>query len=184
MRAALAAVFAVILAAPSWAGGLAEHWTWTHVRWANESGRALLVEGVRRSAVVRNLVDDLEHSDVIVYVSGVMSAAPGAAGGCAEGVAAHLAFATAAGGLRYLHITLDTWRAGGWDAIPLLGHELQHALEVAAAPEVKDVWSFERLYFRIGWPSGQRAYETDLARATGRRIQEELLMVRAVRNPG
>jgi hypothetical protein len=102
----------------------------------------------------------------------------------AEDAAAHLAFAAAAAGTRYLHITLDTWRAGGWDAVPLLGHELQHALEVAAAPEVKDIWTFERLYFRIGWRSGTGAYETELARTTGRRIQEELQMAQAARPRG
>lgn len=179
--AAVVAGLIVLLASQANAGPSPERWPWAHTRWANESGRLLLVKAVDQSAVVRCLVEDLERSDVFVYVKGEMSLIDGAPKGGQQAAAAHLVFGVAAGGIRYLHVTVDTWLAGGWDAVPLLGHELQHALEVAAAPEVRDQRSFETLYSRIGWQSGTQTYETDRARATGRRIQNELLMARAAR---
>jgi hypothetical protein len=179
MRAALIAAVAILLANLASAEPSVERWAWTHVRWSNASGQALLIDAAHRSALLRTLLEDLERSDVIVYVRGDMALSCGTPTGGAEAPAAHLAFASATGKVRYLHVTIDTWRAGFWDAIPLLGHELQHALEVAAAPDVRDERSFERLYFRIGWQSGVHAYETDRARNTGRRILEELVMAAA-----
>jgi hypothetical protein len=174
MRAALVVALVAIFATHVIANDRTGPWPWTHARWANEPGRRLLVEGARRSALIKGILDNLERTDVIVFVIAQMSPS-----GESEAAKAHLCFATAAGGIRYLHVTVDTWRAGEWDSIPLLGHELQHALEVAAAPEVRDVRSFEALYSRIGWQSGAVKFETDLARVTGRRIQSELLWAKA-----
>jgi hypothetical protein len=137
-----------------------------------------LVEGARRSALVRGILEDLERSDVIVHVMARASSSAGS-----EEPKAYLCFAASAGAVRYLHVTVDTWRAGKWESIPLLGHELQHALEVARAPEVRDRRTFEAFYNRIGWQSGAQRFETDLARATGRRIQAELYWAKAI-DPG
>ena len=41
------------------------------------------------------------------------------------------------------------------DTIALIGHELRHALEVAAAPEVRDQKGLMELYQRIGEPGGK-----------------------------
>ncbi len=69
--------------------------------------------------------------------------------------------------------------AGGRDAAELAGnhqpqqvawlaHELQHALEVAAATEVRDVEGLRRLFARIGTDLGNGQFETDAAVAVGK----------------
>ena len=69
-------------------------------------------------------------------------------------------------------------------AIALLGHELAHAVEVAADASVVDHASFERLYRRIGdrciTRGATRGYDTRAARDAGDRIFAEL---RAFRPP-
>lgn len=174
MRRAVIAAIVVLLAVPA-LGADGGRWPWAHTRWGNEPGRVLLAEGARRSALIRQILTDLDRTDVIVHVAAGMQIAEPAA------PPAHLEFVAAAGKLRYLRVTVNTWRAGEWDAIPLLGHELQHALEVAGAADVRDLRTFERLYYRIGWRTGAGAFETELARTMGRRVQEELLWAKRVK---
>jgi hypothetical protein len=174
MRVPVAFVLAGLAAASLAVGQPAPRWPWTHTRWANPAARALLDDAVRRSSLVRGLLQDLEHTDLVVHVG-----VKGPDGGASQDPQAHLSFAAAVGRTRYLQIIVCVGRLGPWDPIPLLGHELQHAIEVAGAPEILDAKSFERFYQRIGWQSGSRSFETDLARSTGRRIQEELLWARA-----
>ena len=49
------------------------------------------------------------------------------------------------------------------DRIALLGHELRHATEVAAAPDVRDEAALARLIARIGWAKSRGQFETDAA---------------------
>ena len=70
-------------------------------------------------------------------------------------------------------------RAGVAAAIALLGHELEHASEVAADASVVDRDSFELLYLRIGdgpcrGTTGARRYDTKAAREATRQILAEL----------
>lgn len=169
MRAALTALIATMCTVGGLANEPPAQWPWSHTRWGNEAGRVILAEASRQSALVRDILERLDRSDVIVHVTVVSGEA-----GRASDVRAHLAFSIRAGGVRYLHVTMNTWQVAQWEIIPLLGHELQHALEVAGAPEVRDAATFERFYDRVGWSSGRRSYETDLARQTGRRIEAEL----------
>jgi hypothetical protein len=61
------------------------------------------------------------------------------------------------------------------DLISTIGHELQHALEVAAATEVQDQPGLERLYRQIGQTGAiKQSYDTAAAQAAGRRIRLEL----------
>ncbi|HEY3886296.1 MAG TPA: hypothetical protein VGL62_13865, partial [Vicinamibacterales bacterium] len=60
------------------------------------------------------------------------------------------------------------------DTIALVAHELRHAIEIADASEATDQSGIERLYRRIGRPSGPHAYETDAAIATQRQVRREL----------
>jgi hypothetical protein len=132
--------------------------------------RSLVQEGASQSAYLRALLDELERTDVIVHL--VVLVGPQSGG--IEKAPAWLSFTVATDKSRYLRATLDTWQAGYWDSIPLLAHELQHALEVARAPEVRDASTFERLYQRIGWGTGASAFETAEARATTRAVRAEL----------
>lgn len=88
-----------------------------------------------------------------------------------------LRFVTHAGGFRYLRITLGV-NLPHDTAVTLLGHELQHALEVADDASVVDDVTFEALYHRIGDTCREaalvRAYDTSGARSAERRIREEL----------
>ena len=85
-----------------------------------------------------------------------------------------LAMMPMTGNFRYLRIQIrsDLSRR---EAIALIGHELQHALEIADATEVRDTTSLIGLYQRIGHPSnGDHAYDTDAAQDTGRIVMREL----------
>ena len=59
-----------------------------------------------------------------------------------------------------------------------LGHELQHAVEVAREPWVVDQASFEGLYRHIGQPSAVESrvpcYETAAAKRAGERVLAEI----------
>jgi hypothetical protein len=56
----------------------------------------------------------------------------------------------------------------------LLAHELQHANEVASAPEVRDVGSFQTFFKRHGW-KGSHGFETIEAEAVTRTVAAELI---------
>ncbi len=55
-----------------------------------------------------------------------------------------------------------------------LGHELQHALEVAGASDVRDQAGLVRLLERIGVKTGRGTFETDAAVRVSRRIHNEI----------
>jgi hypothetical protein len=138
-----------------------------HVRSSEPDILAALREGIEGSVTFHRLVDALNHSDVVVYVT---------AGRQASGNVAHLSFLSAAGGRRYLRVSLDP-RVSVSVRAALLGHELRHALEIAEDPSVVDERTLAALYHRIGFERGGRAeqsFDTDSAIHAGRQIQWEL----------
>ena len=69
-----------------------------------------------------------------------------------------------------------------FNLISALGHELQHALEIAAAPDVRDTVTLRTHYLRIGYERmGRGYYETDAALEAGRRVSAELAASRLYR---
>lgn len=137
------------------------------VRGATPAVNDVLKMGIRRSATFARLVRDVDASDIIVYVETVNDMPPGLDG--------RLTFLTAAGGFRYLRIQVPT-NTGKFDVIAVIGHELQHALEIAAHPNVRDSQGVASLYKLIGLQmSGQDRYDTTAARSMGRRVRAELL---------
>jgi hypothetical protein len=126
----------------------------------------LIEAGVRRSVTFADLVAAVNASDVIVYIQSVNRLAPNIAG---QLVIVPVPRA------RYLRIqVLDSLSPD--ETIALMGHELRHALEVAAAPEVRDQEGLIALYHRIGEPGGQlHSFETRAAQKTGRRVRTELI---------
>jgi len=107
--------------------------------------------GRRQSPLFRDLTDQLETTDVIVYVQ------------CAR-LPAHLAgdltFMTAAAGVRYVMVRI------GWDLplprkIAILGHELQHALEVARHPDIVSARTLAAAYARFGLVKRRGPERTD-----------------------
>lgn len=140
------------------------------LRPASAAVGALIDDAVTRSATVRALVRELAATDVIVHV---------ALGRPEAGAAASTFFVTATPHARYLRITLDTMMSPH-DMIPLLAHELEHALEIARHPEVRSSTGMRRLYERIGTNArGLTSYETDGARLTERRARAEAMSARA-----
>jgi len=140
------------------------------IRSTDASINGLLGEGYARSRTFRGLVDAIQASDTIVYVEyGVC--AFGHLDGCL------LPFVANAGKGRYLRVVLTT-RLNHPDrerVLALIGHELQHALEVAEHPEVIDVQGMLNMYRRIGVPlNGRSGYETATAHAVENAILDEL----------
>ncbi len=127
----------------------------------------LMMKGVRRSVTFASLITALSATDVIVYIEPVRHLPPLLSGRM-------LLIPHAPGGPRYLRIQVMTHTSGN-DLIATIGHELQHALEVAAASDVEDQIRLERLYQQIGQPGiDKRSYDTAAAQEMGRRIRSEL----------
>src|SRR5689334_18221039 len=96
------------------------------LRSADHDLMSLVAQGLARSATLRDLVRHLERSQIIVYLSRGM---------LPPVTDARTRLLTAANGWRYLSIDFD-WHLATFDLIARLGHELQHATEIADAMEV------------------------------------------------
>lgn len=126
--------------------------------------RELMANGMTRSATFRDLATRLDTSDVVVYVR----FAP-----CVGKVAACLLWASESDGVRRLVIKLNRAGRSPNELTALLAHELQHANEVASAPEIKDLASFRKSFASRGSTNAD-GFETDQARDVGRRVSVEL----------
>jgi hypothetical protein len=127
----------------------------------------LLEIGLERSPTFAQLVRTLNASDVIVYVERSHD--------LPKTLAGRLVLLPMAGAHRYLRIQIRNDLTAA-ETIALIGHELQHALEIAGAPAVRDATTMLSLYRRIGHPSAgtQHAFDTDAAQAAGRQVRVEL----------
>jgi len=142
-----------------------------HLRFALPRLRQIVDEASLVSPTLRSLIDRIEHSDVVAYVSCEMRLPSRTAG--------RLSFVGAAAGIRYVQIQVGYIGASTRQAA-LIGHELQHAVEVADAPAMMDMATFDREYARIGFVNsftravGSRSYETTTAIKAGEQILREL----------
>jgi hypothetical protein len=136
------------------------------IRTTDHTVRKLLKRGYRQSPAFRALVTRLQRSDVYVYVEEVPRLS-----GALEGRTMIL---PKAHGHRYVRIQIAL-RGSSEDSVALLGHELQHAVEIADAAEVTDEQGMEALYKRIGVRGGAHIYDTIAAQEMGRRIRRELV---------
>jgi hypothetical protein len=116
----------------------------SHIRSTEAELIAALADGARLSPTLQSLIDRLEASDVIVYLTFDRSPSPGLAG--------HLSLLAAVPGRRYLRVAIDR-RNVGCQRIAILGHELQHAVEIAESPSVTSDATVVALYRRIGFRS-------------------------------
>ena len=129
--------------------------------------RGAVQAGREQSPTFRALVDRLAATDVVVYVK------------CAwlrPRVDGELTFLTAAGGLRYVIVRVAPHLATQ-RKIAILGHELQHALEIAERPEIVDSTTLALAYEQFGFtrraPS-RVEFDTAAAIATGNTIWREV----------
>ncbi len=156
-------VSAVVTLGPARSPRLPEY---PHVRATDPRIRMLIEDAARRSVTFARLCRALQSSDVILFVEPSRDLRSTLAG--------RLVFVTATSVARYLRadIRADLPRI---DMIPIIAHEMQHALEIAGALLVRDVATMTGLYHRIGSPESERTFETEQARAIARRVRRELL---------
>lgn len=102
----------------------AEGW---RVRGLDPALQALIEKGMSRSPTFRRLVTELGTTDVVVHLR--QQRMPDGF----RGFLMHHVLES--NGVRYLRIGIDA-RGPDGRVIPLIAHELQHALEVARTPEV------------------------------------------------
>lgn len=129
---------------------------------------ALLERALALSPTVQRIVDRLEAGDVIVYVELNDRLDPQ--------VSACLTWMAATESRRIVRASIKP-RLREREAIALLAHELQHALEVLEHPEVRSSDGLAALYTRIGHrssPSG-RHFDTTEAIAAGELAANEVL---------
>ena len=140
-----------------------------HVRTADSKVLALIDAGISGSATFRGLIATLNESDVIVYI------APKLTRDALGGYLAHNIVAQ--GEHRYLRIAVDI--AGTKHRlVSLLAHELQHAVEVAQAPDARDAHSLERLFSRLAVGFGcdsSGCFETQAAKDIEKIVRAELV---------
>jgi len=138
-----------------------------HVRAVTPAAHALLTEAVAKSSVLNMLIRELDSTDVFVYVE--VTSSP-------DIPLARTKLVTAVPGARFLRVALNV-QVASWDRLPLLAHELQHALEIAADADVRDDDGIRRLFQRVGFSGGGDKYETTAAREVERRVRVELARV-------
>jgi hypothetical protein len=150
-----------------------------HIRPEDRDGRRFVEEAVGASPTVRDLVEQLQQSDVYVYLRFRAFSEIGLDG--------RLRFLSAAAGSRFVVIELACIRPR-FDQIATFGHELHHALEIAAAPAVVSVATLAAYYQRIGTETigaaGTRTFETRSARVTANIVRKEVFAAPERRTDG
>ncbi len=118
------------------------------------------------SPLVRDLVRQLEASNLVVHIESSRT--------LPTGVSGTMRFVTSRGGYRYVRITLAA--DGRREArAAILGHELQHACEIAAS-DAYDTDAVRRLYQAAGHqPTREEdVFETRAALMVERQVKAEL----------
>jgi hypothetical protein len=165
MRLALSILAGLLVIAQLDAAGSGVGSAFGRIRPMQKDGARLLAVGIERSPTFRRLVDRLERSNVIVYVD-LRPDMPPYRGGS-------LRFLARSATDRFLRICLN--RAfNSKTMVALLGHELQHAVEVADADGIDSVADFRSLYRRLGEATGNDQFDTLAARQVGYIVRREL----------
>jgi hypothetical protein len=127
----------------------------------------LVDRGEQSSPVFRRLANRLRESDVVVYIE------------CTQvrtGLHGQLTFLSAAAGLRYVLVRIN-WTLDARTQIAILGHELQHAVEIADHPDIVSAQTLAAAYTRFGIRRGgieRQNFDTGEAVLAGRRVWSEL----------
>ena len=141
---------------------------------ANDAASAsLLSDALNRSPTVRGLAGRIQRSDLLVMLALSND----------RTVRGLTQFSAAQNGVRILVTRITTLLIQD-ERIAVLAHELQHACEIAAAPEVTSDAAARQLFDRIGdrtsW-AGNR-YETAAALDVERQVREELRVKSFIRS--
>ena len=138
-----------------------------HVRVASRSLSQLLAAAADRSSTLQALVDRLDQSDVIVYVEAAV---------LPSDLQGRLRFTGTSSGWRYLRVQIDC-RQNLTSQVAVLGHELQHAVEIAGARGTVDEPSLLHLYQGIGFAldTSESRFESNHAIEAGVQVRREWL---------
>jgi hypothetical protein len=144
------------------------------VRAADSRSKVLLRVGLQRSETLRALVRQLETRDVIVYIE--MQPL------LRKRLAGMLTWIASTVEHRYVRISLNPELSTD-AAIATLGHELQHALEIANASEVVSDSTMEKFYRAHGEVTRAQTngWDTEAARVRGDEVRRELAHTRSGR---
>ena len=134
------------------------------IRPLDHSATVTLARAAQRSAHVRALLAELGETDVIVHLE-MSRQLPGGIGGTTR-------FISSRGGYRYLRISIAS-DLRPEARIAMLGHELQHALEIARS-RARDVATLRRFLHQQGYRINGSYFETDAARAVELAVRREL----------
>jgi hypothetical protein len=142
----------------------------SHIRVVDPQVASLVATGIVGSATFRSLVARLETAPLLVFVR---CRAPRQQAASAGG----LEFMANTETYRYVRVFIRCDLPRVVQA-PLLAHELQHALEVADAPEIVDPATLRMHYERVGYRSAPDdrlpSFETSAAIDVQRRVAAEL----------
>ena len=143
--------------------------SFTRVRAADETFRALIREGDARSETFRSMVDEIQASNAVVMVQ---------FGLCAKGqVRSCVSHVGGSATTRTIRILINP-RTTHDRLIATIAHELHHALEIIRQPDITTAEQVMALYRRIG--KGECAEgrsdrcETEAALAVENRVLNEL----------
>ena len=138
----------------------------TRLRPRQSAAARLLDDGMAKSATFRRLVARLQHSDVIVYVTVRLD--------MRRSLGGSLRYIGRSATDRFLLVSLNVQNSRPM-LVALLGHELQHAAEVADAPDVTSEAALADLYRRIGIRRAADAWDSVAAQQAGQLVRAELL---------
>jgi len=125
---------------------------------------AAIARGRGASPTFRRLVETIEATDGLVFVD---------EGRCEGGVrACLLPLVTVAGRSRVLRIFVNLRKAPGCEMVEMIGHELQHAIEVLTHPGIRSDVQAYNFFDMVGRTSAGR-FETDAAMEAGLAIARE-----------
>jgi len=149
-----------------------------HIRVLNPQLQTVFTQAAARSSTMRALIEKVEAAPVVVYMQcdaylpGTLSGRIGLIATVAE--------------TRYVRVDVRC-ALPNVQLIPVLAHELQHALEIGETAAVVDTSSLELYYetfgFEVGRHGGHRAFETSAARDMQQRVHMELIRKRQAAEP-
>lgn len=140
------------------------------IRVLNPALARTLNDALATSSTLQGIVEEIEHSNLIVHVVGLLPHER-------RRYLGKMQFVNASTTHRFLRIWVDVQLPADRRA-EMLGHELFHAVEVARTRTVVDPQSFAALYRQIGEDSSMGlaldCFETADAKRAGRQVQQEV----------
>lgn len=164
MRGALTWLIVLGVSAHIQAGGAGTLNSHARVRAMDKRVETLLATGMDRSPTFRQLVRRIEGSDVIVYIEARHDLRIGGAS---------MRFLAKSASDRFVRIQLNAGHNNP-TLVAILGHELQHAVEVAEHPDVESAEDLRSFYRQSGVRTGPDSFDSEAARHAGYVVRDEI----------